>query len=144
MWCTFCQYNTTIQLWSDQQIISTPKVYYYQEIHSRILADMEQTQAIIADWPRKLLQWPRKDALHRLTLWWNQVYENTIKNCFKQGVFIKETIFLEENIQPQDITREEYTTDEWLDGNWWTCYHNSETDGGRCLWSNRFYINKAT
>ena len=42
--------------------------------------------------------------------------ENTIKNCFKQGRFIKEGVNMEEDLeeytQPQDMTREEYN--DWI------------------------------
>lgn len=98
----------------DQGIIRTLKAYYRREMRSRLLSDMEENQAITANQLAK--KTTLLDALHLLAMSWNQVSENTIKNCFKRGGFIKEGVIveecLEENMQPPDMMKDEY--DDWM------------------------------
>ena len=63
-------------------------------MHTRILESMEDTQEMNANDLAKKTS--ILDALHLLTMSWDSVSLNTIKNCFQNGGFSKESQELEE------------------------------------------------
>jgi len=72
----------------DQGIIKTLKLFYHKEMRTRILDNIEYTNdqhQLSADELAKKTN--LLDALHLITMAWDQVTNTIIRNCFKHGDF---------------------------------------------------------
>ncbi|XP_025198312.1 tigger transposable element-derived protein 6-like [Melanaphis sacchari] len=72
----------------DQGIIKTLKSYYRKQMRTRIIDNIENTndqEKLSANELAK--QTNLLDALHLITMAWDQVTDKTIRNCFKHGGF---------------------------------------------------------
>ena len=71
----------------DQGIIRILKAYYRKEMRSRILENMEDQGAEDLNANARVKKTNVLDAIHLLTMSWNNVSEKTIRNCFSHGGF---------------------------------------------------------